>query len=113
MKEGALFQSFVCILTVLALLLSTIALIRSDANAKELLSVRQRIQEHEIQLSKIPSFSDYLPESGKCFKSNNSSGNGISVVLIEKQSIVFFFVILKWTVANYFYSIPPSDLNQR
>ena len=111
MKEGALFQSFVCILTVLALLLSTIALIRSDANVKELLSVRQRIQEHEIQLSKIPSFSDYLPESGKCFKSNNSSGNGISV--IKKQSIVFFLVILKWTVANFFYSIPPTDLNQR
>ena len=68
MREGGLFQSFVCILTVFALLLSTVAFIRSEVYAKEVFFIRGRIQELEVQLANIPTFPDNLLKYGKWFK---------------------------------------------
>lgn len=67
MKEGSLFQAFVCVSIVSAFLLSTIAIIRSEKNAGELLFIRERIQELEGKLSKILPFPDNLHTSGKWF----------------------------------------------
>ena len=67
MKEGSSFQAFACVSVVLAFLLSTIAIIRCEKNAGELLFIRERIQELEGQLSKILPFPDNLHTSGKWF----------------------------------------------
>lgn len=52
-KRMDAFQSCVFVVTVFALLLSTVTLMRSNSNSTELFLIRERIQELEIQLSEV------------------------------------------------------------
>ena len=52
-KRMDAFQSCVFVVTVFALLLSTVTLMRSNSNSTELFLIRERIQELEIQFSEV------------------------------------------------------------